>query len=190
MSSHYHWSFKVFIMGILLLMTITPLNGFAECDYQPDGIDCPCFVDTGAWDPGGEYIQDVAIQTLGATESCPCPGTPGCDWDVDPADPTKNFQNGGKPYYQMVLGCDEPFTAFSMAVLLSTGAAGFHGRGAWCSETVSYWHKHAFIPYPGGYRNDWHMDWQVYNARGLVDWYTLRRFVGQRTWKIYFLPSS
>ena len=170
MSSQNNWHCQIFLTGLFLLLTITPMHAFAECDYEPDAVDCPCFSDIGIWDPGGAYIQDVAIQTVDTRESCPCPGIPGCNWDIDPVDPQKNFQNGGKPYYQMVLGCDEPFTAFSMAILLSSGAD-FHGRSAWCSESVSYWHKHAYIPYPGGYRNDWHQDWQVYNAKSLVEWY-------------------
>jgi hypothetical protein len=89
--------------------------------------------------------------------SCTCKEPdPLCNWDTDPADPNDNFADSGKPYYQMVLGCDEPFTAFSMAVLLNSGAGGFEGRGAWCTEAVSYWHKHAHIPsnnYSDGYHD-------------------------------------
>jgi len=158
---------------LLLLMISVPAVAMAECDYEPDAVDCPCFSEGGVWDPSGGYIQDVADQTFGTVVSCTCcdPGDPSCDWDPWPLDPDKNFVNSGKPYYQMVLGCDEPFTAFSMAVAIAGGMGDFEGRTAWCTETVSYWHKHAHIPYPEGYRTDWHQDWQVYCAADLVYWY-------------------
>jgi len=31
---------------------------------------CGCFVDTGAWDPNGPDIQDIAHDTVGTRESC------------------------------------------------------------------------------------------------------------------------
>ena len=134
---------------------IIPAGVLAQCIHEPDAPDCPCFIDTGVWDPNGVYIQDVANATFGTMVSCRCPdpGDPTCDWDPAPADPDHNFKDSGKPYYQMMLGNDEPFAAFSAAVMLAQGHGdGFRGRGAWCSETVSYWHKHTYIPYPGGYR--------------------------------------
>jgi hypothetical protein len=178
-----------------LIAGIIPLGfsaaALAVCDYEPDAPDCSCFVDTGIWDPSGGFIQDIAQQTVGTIESCRCiepPDDPLCNWDPYPADSTKNFADSGKPYYQMQLGNDEPFAAFSAAVLIANGTASYPGRGAWCSETVSYWHKHAHIPYEGGYRNDRHPDWQITNARNLVNWYAVERALepyGGRGWFIY-----
>jgi len=174
---------------LFFLMAGVPSFAMAQCVYEPDAVDCPCFVDGGVWDPSGGYIQDIADATFGTMESCSCPGTFGCTWDpVDPnPDPSNpiDFVDGGKPYYQMVLGCDEPFVAFSMAVLINSGVE-FPGRGAWCTETVAYWHKHAHIPYPGGYRTDWHEDWQVYSARDLMSWYARERLLNGRGRWIYF----
>jgi hypothetical protein len=149
------------------------------CVYQPDAPGCSCFDNTGFWDPSGGFIQDIALETNGTRESCACPGVSDCDWDPDPADADNDFRNAGKPYYQMVLGCNEPFDAFSVAVILANeGEYGgqaytFHKRCAWCSETVSFWHKHAHIPYTDGYRCDWHPSWQVYNAKSLTEWYEI-----------------
>jgi len=162
------------IMGLIYFLLFGIAAGaLAVCDYEPDGVDCSgCFVDVGQWDPSGGFIQDIAKQTLGNVVSCTCKEPdPLCNWDTDPADPNDNFADSGKPYYQMVLGCDEPFTAFSMAVLLNSGAGGFEGRGAWCTEAVSYWHKHAHIPYPNGYYSDGYHDWLVPNANELTLWY-------------------
>jgi hypothetical protein len=167
-----------------LLLGSIPAGVWAECDYEPDAPDCPCFIDTGAWDPNGVYLQDVANATFGTIVSCFCsdPGDPTCDWNPDPADPDKNFTDSGKPYYQMVLGNDEPFSAFSAAVMLSHGLGdAFRGRGAWCSETVSYWHKHTHIPYAGGYWCDRHMDWMLSSAYRIVNWYTVERTLREIT---------
>ena len=172
--------FPKWLLPILvgLMLAIMPSDVLAECDYEPDAPDCPCFIDTGVWDPNGVYIQDVANATYGTMVSCRCfdPGDPTCDWDPAPTDPDENFTDSGKPYYQMMLGNDEPFSAFSAAVMLSQGLGDdFRSRGAWCSETVSYWHKHTFIPYAGGYRCDRHMDWMLSSAYRIVNWYTVER---------------
>jgi len=159
------------LMTLFGALAAGPQTVFAVCDYQPDCYGCFCFDDTGAWDPGGGFIQDVAKQTLGTRESCACPGVPACDWDPDPTDPDRSFSNGGKPYYQMVLGCVEPFDAFSIAVMMDWGGTSFNRRTAWCSETVSFWHKHTYIPYTGGYCCDWHPNWQIYSAHDLMQWY-------------------
>ncbi len=146
-------------------------------DYQPDEYGAPCFVDGGAWDPSGGYIQDIAKATLGTNESCACAGTPGCTWDPNPTNPNVDFTNAGKPYYQMVLGCDDPFAAYSMAWTLANEPdwAPEEERVEWCTEAVSYWHKHAHIPYENGYGEDpsgW--DWLVTCASELVDWYRIQ----------------
>jgi hypothetical protein len=161
----------------------------AVCDYEPDAPDCTCFDDTGAWDPGGPTLQDVALDTLGTIESCQCPiaSDPTCDWndwESTPEHPRTTFDDSGKPYYQMQLGNDDPFAAFSAAILLAEGLVPdgtYPLRGAWCSEAVAYWHKHAFLPYPGGFRNDRHMDWQVTSARKIVNWYLTERSLREIT---------
>jgi hypothetical protein len=76
------------------VLIITQTDLFASCD-QPDAPDCPCFDDSNAWDPSGAYIQDIAIQTVGTKESCACPGTDGCDWEIGPEEP---FASSGKLY--------------------------------------------------------------------------------------------
>ncbi len=68
------------VMFVLVLIIKPAGAHFGDCVHQPDGPDCPCFVDAGAWDPAGAFIQDVAIQTLGTIESCECPGIFGCGW--------------------------------------------------------------------------------------------------------------
>ncbi|MBN1817167.1 MAG: hypothetical protein JW828_07375, partial [Sedimentisphaerales bacterium] len=45
------------------------------------------------------------------------------------------------------------------------------GRQAWCSETISYWHREAGIPNSEGYRCWWHSDWQIGNVSSLRTWY-------------------
>jgi hypothetical protein len=153
------------------VLIITQTDLFASCD-QPDAPDCPCFDDSNAWDPSGAYIQDIAIQTVGTKESCACPGTDGCDWEIGPEEP---FASSGKPYYQMVLGCNSEAAALFIANLLTWPTPWtpiFEGREAWCSETISYWHREAEIPYPGGYfSSSWHCDWLVQNVGDLKRWY-------------------
>jgi hypothetical protein len=155
------------IMFVLVLV-ITPTDTLAVCDNQPDGPDCPCFDDTGVWNPGGAYIQDVAIQTVGTRESCACPGTAGCDWKIGPDDP---FTNAGKPYYQMVLGCNSEAVALFASWALSHLGPIYRARREWCSEAIAYWHLEAAIPYPRGYRCGWHCDWQVTCVAKLKTWY-------------------
>ena len=167
--SERYWQLMVVL---LLLAGGIPAVAMAYV-YQPDEYGAPCFVDGGAWDPSGGYIQDIAKATLGTVESCACSGTPGCTWDPDPANNSVEFKNAGKPYYQMTLDCNEPFEAYSMAwTLANTDWDPPQGRGEWCTEAVSYWHKHAHIPYETGYGedpSDW--AWLVTGAPDLVDWY-------------------
>ena len=167
----------IFVAALIM----TPTEVFASC-YQPDAPDCPCFDDSNAWDPSGTYIQDVAIQTVGTKESCPCPGTPGCDWMIGRDDP---FANGGKPYYQMVLGANSSFSALMKAWLMSLDAfftPYYEAREAWCSETISYWHRETGIPYPGGYKCGWHCDWLNQNVGELKTWYTTEGDGGRGRW--------
>jgi len=179
---------RIAITAFSLLLIGISSGAYAVCDYEPDAPDCSCFVDSGAWDPSGGYLQDIAEQTVGTVESCRCPGEPFCDWDPHPLDPDVNFADSAKPYDPMQLGNDEPFNAFSTAILIASGAVSYPNRGAWCSETVSYWHKHAYIPYLGGYRNDRHPDWQITNAEKLMRWYASERALrdwGGRGWWIH-----
>ena len=163
------------VLVLLLLIGVIPAVAMAY-DYQPDEPDAPCFIDGGAWDPSGGYIQDIAKATLGTNESCACSGTPGCTWDPNPTNSSIEFSNAGKPFYQMTLDCNEPFEAYSMAwTLANTDWEPPEGRSEWCTEAVSYWHKHAHIPYETGYGtdpSDW--AWLVTGAPDLVDWYRVQ----------------
>ncbi len=164
------------LMWILLLLAGGIPAVAMAYDYQPDEYGAPCFVDGGAWDPSGGYIQDIAKATLGTNESCACRGTPGCTWDPNPTNNSIDFTNAGKPFYQMILDCNEPFEAYSMAwTLANTEWEPPEGRVEWCTEAVSYWHKHAHIPYETGYGtdpSDW--AWLITSASNLVDWYRLQ----------------
>ena len=146
----------------MVALIIAPTDAFAACDYEPDAPDCACFDDTGAWDPAGAFIQDVATATVGTQEDC-----------VD---------DGGKPYYQMVLGCNSEDAAILMSFLLAWQGWdwGFDERQAWCSETISYWHREDGIPYAGGYSTGWHTDWQVHGVGTLKEWYTTEEGSGGR----------
>ena len=144
---------------VVVALIITPTDTFAVCDYEPDAPDCACFNDTGAWDPAGAFIQDVATATVGTQESC--------------------IDDGGKPYYQMVIGCNSEDTAILVSFLINSGW-GFDGREWWCSETISYWHREEGIPYAGGYSTGWHTDWQIHGVGTLREWYTTEEDSGGR----------
>ncbi len=161
---HFVWLLGVVFL-VLFAVFAAPL--LAACT-EPDAPDCPCFDDTGAWAPTGAYIQDIALDTLGTRESCPCPGTAGCNWEISPDDA---FSNAGKPYYQMVLGANSELAASIMAWALDYCGPIFDSREAWCSETISYWHREAGIPYSDGYACRWHWDWQNHNVNALKTWY-------------------
>ncbi|UCE19473.1 MAG: hypothetical protein JSV84_03765 [Gemmatimonadota bacterium] len=116
-----------------------------------DGPGCVCFHDSGSWNPSGTWIQDVANMTLGTTESCE--------------------NDGGKPYYQMRLGISDIGLAGFIACFLDAFGDPF-GREAWCSETISYWHKRKGIPYSTGYRNSsWNLDWQLTSTSAIRSFY-------------------
>ncbi len=136
--------------------------GCAFC--QPAG-----FNNGGDWNPNGVWIQDVAIDTVGTAESC---------WD-DTGDWS------GKPYYQMVMGMSDRNAAIELSCMLEIlsvlpGMADMYPRMAWCSETVSYWHREAGIPYRTGYRNSsWLFDWQLVSTSALRDWYEAEELMHQ-----------
>ena len=140
---------RFFRYSITLVFITTLWQGaWAECCNR-DSPDCACFQNNGSWNPSGPTIQDVALDTLGTIESC----VP---------------DDGGKPYYQMVNGID------NRSIAQSAACAGIfpYPRDAWCSETISYWHHKAGIPYSAGYRNsDWALNWQLYNTSLLRTFY-------------------
>ena len=166
-------------IGFMLVLAMSPVSGFSQCTDQPDAPDCPCFDNAPCpagtyclWDPGepGMFIQDIAIATVGTRESCLCSPAP-CFVDDD----------AGKPYYQMVLGMNTEAGALTASYILSNvGSSAYHRREEWCSETVSYWHREAGIPYSGGYRNDWHMDWQNYCVPEMRFWYAVEEVFEER----------
>lgn len=133
----------------------------------PDG-----FKNGGAWDPSGAWIQDIAYDTVGTEESC---------WDDTGED------GSGKPFYQMRLGINSWDDAKTVSCLLQSmendpmlaGIAALYTRQAWCSETISYWHHEAGIPYAGGYcGGDWLYDWQLYNTTSLILFYAVEELTG------------
>jgi hypothetical protein len=119
-----------------------------------DSPDCECFVHEGAWDPFGSLI-DVAYQTLDTVESC--------------------RPDGGKPFYQMQQGVNDPEAAQAVAPVLAV-----HRRRAWCSETIAYWHREAARPYPGGYENARYQTWKMGNTEDLRLWYMMEESFGGR----------
>ena len=147
------------IMFVLVLI-ITPTEAHpGACVHQPDAPDCPCFDNWGEWHPMGAFIQDVAIQTVWTRASC--------------------VRSGGKPYYQMVVGCNSEECAMWVSSCLTHGGPIFDVREAWCSETVAYWHRETGIPYPGGYRRNWHLDWQKHGIGALMRWYQTEEWLAQ-----------
>jgi hypothetical protein len=170
---------------VLALLTLLPCvvctspATLAECD-QPDAPDCTCFFDTGVWDAGGPsypgtlFIQDVAWDTFGMAESCRCPDAadPFCNWDPDPSSTDVDFKNSGQPYYQITLGYNtRPGALFAAELMATNTVIEFHPREEWCSETVSYWHREAAVPYLLGFRNDAYLDWMIDNVADLKLWY-------------------
>ena len=196
MTRHRLTALDVCVFALTACALVAPSPAAAECD-QVDAPDCTCFVDGGLWDAGGPgaypgtmFIQDVAVDSLGAApglpgveESCSCPGWPGCDWDTDDTDPDDNFENGGKPYYQMVLGTVTEAFALYYAELMDTTTIEFAGREAWCSETVSFWHRECATPYLRGYFTDWHEHWRISCVADLRIWYeTAEDSFGRGRW--------
>lgn len=54
-----------------------------------------------------------------------------------------------------------------------------YDREAWCSETISYWHREAGIPYSVGYRrSEWHFDWQLINTNAIRTFYNVEEILG------------
>jgi len=54
-------------------------------------------------------------------------------------------------------------------------------REAWCSEAVSYWHREAGIPYPGGYRNSTSiLDWRLDTTYAIQTFYEAEELFGGR----------
>ncbi len=170
---------KILILAVVIVGMFAQTNAVTESDvyaekgavaspsstlpplpcYNTDSPGCACFVDAGAWNPWAVRIQDVAKATIGTRSSC--------------------VADGGKPYYQMVLGCNSVSEAQSVALDIQNGIE-YRSRGWWCSEAVAYWHRQARLPYQGGYRVGagnqaihWWDDWQISNVGNLCQWYTV-----------------
>jgi hypothetical protein len=148
-------------MIAVAIIVCTGVLALAPC-YYSDSPDCLCFDDTAAWDPTGTWIQDIALDTVGTKESC--------------------VSDGGKPFYQMRLGLNSRSSATEMATVLEW-LSGFcpplYEREAWCSETISYWHREAGIPYSTGYRGStWLLDWQLTNTGAIRTFYLVEEQLG------------
>ena len=152
-------------LACLLVVLAVGLPAIAPC-YFSDSPDCTCFIDTAAWNPSGPWIQDIAIDTVGTIVSC----------ETD----------GGKPFYQMRLGLNSASSATSVAAMLDVLSGiglSIYDREAWCSETISYWHREAGIPYSVGYRrSDWHLDWQLTHTDAIRTFYKVEEILGAFLW--------
>lgn len=147
---------------VCLLVTLSvSLLSVAPC-YFSDSPDCACFNNTATWNPSGTWIQDVALDTVGTIMSC--------------------VPDGGKPFYQMRLGLNSTSSATSVASMLEAFSGigmTIYEREAWCSETISYWHREAGIPYSVGYRrSEWHLDWQLTNTNAIRTFYKVEEILG------------
>ena len=147
----------------LLIVAITMLfsgpgsvsNTYALPCYAGDSPGCIiCFVDKGAWNPFAGTLLSVAYSTMGTVESC--------------------LEDGGKPFYQILLGINNLTIANYLAPFVGT----HFKRSAWCSETVGYWHREAKLPFPGGYLSPWHLGWQTPTTRNLRTWYMTADSIG------------
>lgn len=153
-------------LGVLLLLAVPGWASIWGAHYGASP-STPGFVDGGAWNPSGPWVVDVALATLGTEVSL--------------------IPDGGKPFYQMVIGCDDPDVADFMALWFETIDNPFAdilhptGRQAWCSEAVCYWHHKAGIPYANGFRNStWVHDWQHTTNGNLAGFFRAEEDLGAR----------
>ncbi len=147
-------------IACLVIVLCASLLAVASCHFS-DSPDCGCFDNTATWNPTGMWIQDIALDTVGTIVSC--------------------VTDGGKPFYQMRLGLGSTGSANTMALIievLSSIGTNPYEREAWCSETISYWHREAEIPYSTGYRrSDWHLDWQLTNTNAIRTFYMVEELL-------------
>jgi hypothetical protein len=69
-------------------------------------------------------------------------------------------------------------TMASILEVLDTWGMNPYDREAWCSETISYWHRRNGIPYSTGYRNSsWHLDWQLTNTEAIRSFYIVEEIL-------------
>jgi len=145
----------------LSIVVLAGVAAVAPC-YHSDSPDCACFDNTATWSPSGPWIQDIAMDTVGTIVSC--------------------VTDGGKPFYQMRLGLNSTASATSVAAMLDVLSGigmSIYDREAWCSETISYWHREAGIPYSTGYRrSEWHLDWQLTNTNAIRTFYQVEELLG------------
>ncbi|MBN1857753.1 hypothetical protein JW848_00945 [Candidatus Bipolaricaulota bacterium] len=148
-------------MACLLIIVCMGVSSFATC-YNSDSPDCSCFDASATWNPNGTWIQDIALDTVGTIESCE--------------------SDGGKPFYQVRLGLNSRSLATTVARMLESLSGimpSLFDREAWCSETISYWHREAGIPYSTGYRrSSWHLDWQLTNTEAIRTFYLVEELLG------------
>jgi hypothetical protein len=112
-------------------------------------------------------LTEVARQTVGTQSSCV-------------TDSNGNWV-GGKPFWQMCNGVNSPEVANLLGLLEDIGWISYSNRVFWCSEAVSYWHKEASIPYPGGYAvTDDMAGWCITNTLSLANWYMAQQASGGR----------
>ncbi len=156
------------VIWVFVLVLAVGAGGLSTGCCDVDSPRCGCFDDEGDWNPSGASIQAIAHATVGTRESC--------------------VADGGKPYYQMKLGIDDPELAETAACVLRMVESMFPWvaeievlkRDAWCSETISYWHREAGIPYPTGYRGGGILDWVLPNTYAIQSFYESEELAGGR----------
>jgi hypothetical protein len=159
----------------LALLPILSFSGAFAVDWgchYGDSPSCPGFVDSGAWNPSGAWIQDIAKATLGTQECCAA----------------QVGDDGGKPFYQVVCGIDDPEVADFAALTYELWGCPYvdndnttTGRMPWCSEAVCYWHHKAGMPYSQGYRNsDWFFSWLHIGTGGMINYYKTEESLSAR----------
>ena len=156
---------RAIVISVALVTLGFGWTAMASC-CNSDSPDCTCFNNTATWNPSGAWIQDIALGTVGTVVSC--------------------VGDGGKPFYQMRLGVNNSADANTLACILEVLEAAHinpYDREAWCSETISYWHREAEIPYNTGYRNSsWHLDWQLTNTNAIRAFYMTEEMLDFLPW--------
>ena len=89
------YAILVIVFACVIALRSMPVVGESDDCCTDDSPECSCFIATGAWNPTGTTIQDIARATLGTRESC--------------------IEYGGKPYYQMLYGYSSTQDANSAA---------------------------------------------------------------------------
>lgn len=132
-----------------------------------DAPDCVCFADNAVWDPPTPATSSAAgLLSVAESTAAPIPAVPGGMGVNESCLPS-----GGKPFWMMQEGFTDSMDAIDQADSEPTFWAAAD-RQAWCSETVSFWHREAELPFAGGYQRYFFPTWQLEGSRLIREWYT------------------